>query len=40
MTACILIISTATGQPIGCASPSEVVKMMTPAALEAVNQSR
>lgn len=27
MTACILIISTATGQPIGCASPSEIVNM-------------
>lgn len=27
MTACILIISVATGQPIGCVSPSEIVHM-------------
>ena len=27
MTACILIISAATGQPIGCVSPSEIVNM-------------
>ena len=39
MTTCILIISVATGQPLGCVSPSEIVKMMTPTALGAVNQS-
>ena len=27
MTACILIISAATGQPIGCVSPNEIVNM-------------
>ena len=27
MTACIFIISVATGQPLGCVSPSEIVKM-------------
>ena len=27
MTACILIISAATGQPLGCVSPSEIVHM-------------
>ena len=29
MTTCILIISAATGQPIGCVSPSEIVNMPT-----------
>ena len=27
MTTCILIISVATGQPLGCISPSETVNM-------------
>ena len=40
MTTCILIISVATGQPLGCVSPSEIVKRLAPTALGAVNQSR